>query len=161
MRRVYVNEAVCIGCHLCEVYCQQQHAPTKDLVKLFKRGNPRPLPRLRIEERGIVSFSVRCQQCDEAPCVQACLTGALARDPVSGEVTVDQERCIGCWTCMLFCPLGAIRQDEVQGKTIKCDLCPGEEIPVCVANCPNEALTYVEVKNGQKDVESKFGLGYR
>jgi carbon-monoxide dehydrogenase iron sulfur subunit len=145
MKKVYVNEAVCIGCHLCEVYCQLQHAQSKDLVKLFKRENPRPLPRLRVEERGIVSFSVRCQQCDEAPCVQACLTGALARDPSSGTVTVDQERCIGCWTCLLFCPLGAIRQNKTQNKMLKCDLCPGEEIPVCVTNCPNEALAYVEV----------------
>ncbi|HEY77791.1 MAG TPA: 4Fe-4S dicluster domain-containing protein [Dehalococcoidia bacterium] len=145
MKRVYVNEAVCIGCHLCEVYCQLQHAQSKDLVKLFKRENPRTLPRLRVEERGIVSFSVRCQQCDEAPCVQACLTGALARDSLSGTVAVDPERCIGCWTCLLFCPLGAIRQNEGQDKMIKCDLCPGEEVPVCVTNCPNEALAYVEV----------------
>jgi carbon-monoxide dehydrogenase iron sulfur subunit len=150
MRRVYVNEEVCIGCHLCEIYCQLQHAQSKDLVKVFKRENPRPLPRLRVEEQGIISFSVRCQQCDEAPCVQACLTGALARDPASGEVTVDQERCIGCWTCLLVCPLGAIRQNEAQDKTIKCDLCPGEEVPVCVTNCPNEALFYVEVNNGSK-----------
>jgi Fe-S-cluster-containing hydrogenase component 2 len=28
---------------------------------------------------------------------------------------------------------------------LKCDLGQGEEIPVCVANCPNEALVYVEV----------------
>ncbi|PIP05839.1 MAG: 4Fe-4S ferredoxin, partial [Syntrophobacterales bacterium CG23_combo_of_CG06-09_8_20_14_all_48_27] len=40
------------------------------------------------------------------------------------------------------CPLGAIRQDTEQKKVLKCDLCQGEEIPVCVANCPNEALVY-------------------
>jgi carbon-monoxide dehydrogenase iron sulfur subunit len=26
----------------------------------------------------------------------------------------------------------------------KCDLCPGLEVPACVANCPNEALVFVE-----------------
>jgi Fe-S-cluster-containing hydrogenase component 2 len=25
----------------------------------------------------------------------------------------------------------------------KCDLCPDRELPVCVANCPNEALSVV------------------
>jgi carbon-monoxide dehydrogenase iron sulfur subunit len=146
MRRVYVKEEVCIGCHLCEVYCQLQHARSNDLVKAFKRETPRPLPRLRVEENGVVSFSVRCQQCDEAPCVYACLTGAIARDPVTGLVRVDGERCIGCWTCLLVCPFGAIGQDMTQKKAIRCDLCQGEEIPVCVANCPNEALVYVEVE---------------
>lgn len=153
MRRVYVKEQVCIGCHLCEVYCQLQHAQSRDLIKAFKRELPHPLPGLWVEEKGVVSFSVCCQQCDEAPCVQACLTGALSRDPDSGVVNVDEERCIGCWTCLLVCPLGVIRQDTEQKKVLKCDLCQGEEIPVCVANCPNEALAHVEVQDGTPKVE--------
>jgi carbon-monoxide dehydrogenase iron sulfur subunit len=155
MKRVYVREEVCIGCHLCEVYCQLRHAQSTDLIKAFKRESPRPLPRLRVEERGVVSFSVRCQQCDEAPCVQACPTGALTRDPVISLVEVDEERCIGCWTCLLVCPLGALRQDAKQRMVVKCDLCQGDEVPVCVANCPNEALVYVEVPDGRPYLESK------
>ena len=27
-----------------------------------------------------------------------------------------------------------------EGYIVKCDLCPGQETPVCVVNCPNEAL---------------------
>ena len=145
MRRVYVKEQVCIGCHLCEVYCQLQHAQSKDLIKAFKRESPRPLSRITIEERGSVSFSIRCQQCEEAPCVQACITGALNQDSDSGVVNVDEERCVGCWTCLLVCPFGAIRQDKEKNKILKCDLCREEEIPACVTNCPNEALVYVEV----------------
>ena len=144
MRRVYINEEVCIGCHLCEVYCQLQRAHSKDIIKAFKRESSRPLPGLRVEENGAVSLSVRCQQCTEAPCSYACLTGAIIRDGVTGVVKVDEERCIGCWTCILICPFGVIRQDTKRGKTVKCDLCEGEEVPVCVVNCPNEALVYVE-----------------
>lgn len=140
MRRVYVNEQVCIGCHLCEIYCQLRHSQSIDLIKAFKKKSPRPLSRLRVDERGVVSFSVRCQQCSEAPCVYACITGALTYDHVRGVVEVDEARCAGCWTCLLVCPLGAIKQDTEQKKVLKCDLCQGEEIPVCVANCPNEAL---------------------
>lgn len=145
MKRIYIKEQACIACHLCEVYCQLQHAQSTDLIKAFKRESPRPLSRLRVEERGVVSFSVRCQHCEDAPCVYACLTGALSRDSDSGVVNVDKERCIGCWTCILVCPFGAIRQDAEQRKVLKCDLCQGKEIPVCVANCPNEALAHVEV----------------
>ncbi len=144
MKRVYIKEEVCIGCHLCEVYCQLQHAQSKDLIKAFKRESPRPLPRLWVEERGVVSFSLRCQQCDEAPCVQACITGALSRDPDSGVVDVDKERCIGCWTCILVCPFGAMKQDTKKETVVKCDLCQGEDLPACVANCPNEALVYTD-----------------
>ena len=144
-----------MSCHLCEVYCQLQHAQSKDLIKAFKRESPRPLPRLSIEERGSVSFSVHCQQCDEAPCVQACITGALARDPMSSLIKVDEERCIGCWTCLLVCPFGAIKQDKEKKKALKCDLCQGEEILACVTNCPNEALVYVEVQDGSPNVENK------
>ncbi len=147
MRRIYIKEPVCIGCHLCEVYCQVEHSQSKDLLKAFKRESPRPLPRLSVEERKPVSFSVRCQHCAEPPCVYACLTGALRKDTDSGIVTVDTERCIGCWTCILVCPFGAIRQDTNLGKIVKCDLCIGEDVPVCVTNCPNEALVYAEIED--------------
>ncbi|MFC1984808.1 hypothetical protein ACFLUW_00215 [Chloroflexota bacterium] len=49
MKSVYIKEEVCIGCHLCEVYCQLQHAQSKDLIKAFQRESPRPLPKLKIE----------------------------------------------------------------------------------------------------------------
>lgn len=147
MRKIYIQEEVCIGCHLCEVYCQQQHSRSKELVKAFKRESPRPLPRLWLEERKPVSFPVRCQHCDEPQCVYACLTGALSQNTDNGLVTLDEERCIGCWTCMLVCPFSAIRQDTNQRKVVKCDLCPGEDIPVCVSNCPNEALVYDKTEN--------------
>ncbi len=146
MKKVYVNEKVCMGCRLCEVYCLLKHAHTNDLVKAYKKESPRALPRVRVDESGIVSLSVRCEHCVDAPCVKACLTGALSRDPVTGLVTVDEERCIGCGTCALVCPLDVPKLDKDQKKMVKCDLCQDEEIPVCVANCPNEALVYMEEK---------------
>ena len=145
MKKVYVNEKVCIGCHLCEVFCQLQHARSGDLVKAFKKESPRAVPRIRVEENGVVALSIRCQHCEDAPCVKACLTGALRRDDETGVVAVDEDRCIGCGTCMLVCPMGVLRLDKDQKKMLKCDLCQGEDIPVCVANCPNEALVYVDV----------------
>ena len=145
MNRVFVKEEACIGCHLCEVYCQVEHSQTKDLIKAFKRESPRPLPRLWVEGGKPVSFAVQCRHCAEPSCVFACLTGALQRDPESGIISVDEERCTGCWTCILACPFGAIRRDTEQRRIVKCDLCPGEDVPACVTACPNEALIYAEV----------------
>jgi carbon-monoxide dehydrogenase iron sulfur subunit len=58
----------------------------------------------------------------------------------SDEVAIDAQKCIGCWTCIVACPYGALSRDVDSGTVIKCDVCPDREIPVCVANCPNEAL---------------------
>jgi carbon-monoxide dehydrogenase iron sulfur subunit len=147
MKRVLVNETVCMGCHLCEVYCQLQHSKSRDLVKAFKREKPRSVPRLRIEEKKPVSFSLMCQQCEKSYCVCACLTGAITRDPETGIITTDEEKCVGCWTCVLACPFGVIKQDLLRHKSVKCDLCQGSEIPACVRNCPNEALIYTAIEN--------------
>ncbi|MBI2831974.1 MAG: 4Fe-4S dicluster domain-containing protein [Chloroflexi bacterium] len=146
MKRIYVNEQVCMGCHLCEVHCQLKHSQSSDMIKAFKGEDGRPLPRLRIEERKPVFFSLRCQHCDEPACVYACLTGALRKDPQTGIVTVDENKCVGCWTCALVCRFGAVVPDKNHHRMVKCDLCPGEDVPVCVANCPNEALIYAEIE---------------
>jgi carbon-monoxide dehydrogenase iron sulfur subunit len=147
MGRIYVKEEVCIGCGLCEVYCQLEHSQSKDLIKAFKREAPRPLPRVHVERNVEVSFPVQCRHCTEPWCVYSCLTGAMHRDPVTGMVSIDMEKCIGCWTCIVACPYGAIKQDTAQHKVLKCDLCQGEDVPVCVMNCPNEALVYGEVQD--------------
>lgn len=141
MKRVFVNEEVCMGCTLCQVYCRAQHARSKDIVKAFKKEPG--LARLRVEVKSPASFAVPCRHCPDAPCVSACLTGALRQD-ATGIVQVDRDRCIGCWTCVLVCPVGAIRRDIPGHHIVKCDLCAGAEIPACVANCPNEALVYAE-----------------
>ena len=55
-------------------------------------------------------------------------------------VYVREEVCMGCGTCVLACPNGPLARDKNEGHIVKCDLCPGQETPVCVANYPNEAL---------------------
>jgi len=155
MKRIFIYEEACIGCHLCEVYCQLKHSQSKDLIKAFKREFPRPLPRLQVEEKMPVSFAVPCHHCDEPACVYACLTGALQKDPDSGVVIVDTDRCIGCWTCILACPFGVMKQDLYYGKSVKCDLCLDETTPVCVTNCPNEALVYVEEEDDARRAKAK------
>lgn len=149
MKQIYIKESSCIACHLCEVYCRLKHSSSGDLVKAFKKESPRPLPRLRVDESGTVSLSVHCQHCEDAPCIRACLTGALSRDPLTSLVTADEERCAGCGTCVLVCPLGVPQLDSSRKKMVKCDLCQGEEVPACVANCPNEALICADISDLQ------------
>ncbi|HXZ94679.1 MAG TPA: 4Fe-4S dicluster domain-containing protein [Dehalococcoidia bacterium] len=140
MKRVYIKEEVCIGCGLCEVYCQIEHSRSKNPLKAFKRETPRPLSRVRVERNIEVSFPIQCRHCIEPWCVYSCLTGALHKESTGDKVIVDMEKCVGCWTCIVACPYGALSRDLNSKTVIKCDLCPGREIPACVINCPNEAL---------------------
>jgi len=144
LKRIYTIQDHCIGCRLCEVHCITQNSTTKDIVKAHRKEVPSS--RVRVQEQGPVSFAVQCRHCNEPMCVYSCLSGAMSRDPVSGIVTHDKERCIGCWTCVMVCPFGAITPDLVQRKVVsKCDLCNGLETPACVQNCPNRALVFQEV----------------
>ena len=127
-----------MGCGLCRVYCATAHSRSQDVVKAGLREQA--VPRLRVERKAEVSFSVPCRHCDEPWCVYSCLTGAMSRDPVTGVVSSDPERCIGCWTCLVSCPNGALVKDKAGHAVLKCDLCAALEQPACVANCPNEAI---------------------
>ena len=142
MKKVYANEDWCLGCHLCEYYCAFAHCDEKDMVKAFKDGKPQP--RLHIEEGDSLNFAVSCRHCDEPLCVKGCITGALSIN--DGIITVDEDRCVGCWTCILSCPYGAIVRSK-DGKKVakKCDLCANSGgIPSCVTGCPNNAIVFEE-----------------
>jgi carbon-monoxide dehydrogenase iron sulfur subunit len=64
----------------------------------------------------------------------------MSKDPQTGIVISDSEKCVGCWTCLVACPYGVLARDSRDKVVAKCDLCPTQDIPVCVVNCPNEAL---------------------
>ena len=145
MKRVLIREESCIGCGLCQVYCKVEHSKSKDPIKAYRREQPQPVSRVRVETNKPHSVSIRCQNCEDTPCVVACLTGAMSLDTENGLVTHDPEKCIGCWTCIMVCPYSAIKADTSNKIIVKCDLCPNLEVPACVDNCPNEALVCEEV----------------
>lgn len=147
-KRIYPKEEVCIGCHLCEIYCILAHSGTRDLIKAFKRID-RPNPRVLVEERDdyYITFALQCRHCDDPLCIKACITGAMHRDEKTGYIICDEKKCVGCWSCILVCPYGAIRRGE-NGKAVsKCDLCIEQGSPVCVENCPNEALELKDLED--------------
>lgn len=138
MKRVYVNEQWCLGCHLCEYYCAFANSRMDDMVKALKGREIRP--NIQIEEKDNVSFAVSCRHCREPLCVRSCITGALSiRD---GVVRIDRNKCVGCYTCVLVCPYGAVLPSE-EGAVQKCELCvENGGTPACVKGCPNRAIVF-------------------
>lgn len=141
MKRIYVDEKWCLGCHLCEYNCAYANSGEPDMVKALK--NVTIHPRIHIEEESGVSFAVSCRHCTEPVCVKSCITGSLRVE--NGVVTFDREKCVGCYTCILVCPYGAITPSE-DGVVQKCELCLKNAggAPACVKGCPNQAIIYEE-----------------
>ena len=139
MKRVYVNEQWCLGCHLCEYNCAFANSGQTNIVKALKGKSI--FPRIHIEGEDKITFAVSCRHCEDPMCVKSCISGALSKK--DGTVCIDRNKCVGCLTCILVCPYGAMSQDA-NGAVQKCELCMGNTCgePACVKGCPNKAIVY-------------------
>jgi carbon-monoxide dehydrogenase iron sulfur subunit len=115
-------------------------------------NRPTPLARCKVSIDGASFTSTMCRHCEIPDCVLACKNGALYKDE-SGRTLVDEEKCVGCWMCVMACRFGAISRNVNQqnvpavtsnGINHHCDLCPGRSVPACVSICPTQALVYEE-----------------
>ena len=141
MKRVYVNEEWCLGCHLCEYYCAFAASGKDDMVKALQGRKINP--RITVEEGDGVCFAVSCRHCDEPLCVKGCITGALTVQ--DGVITINKDRCVSCYTCILCCPFGCVMPSD-EGVVQKCELClkSSSGKPACVQGCPNRAIVFEE-----------------
>jgi formate dehydrogenase iron-sulfur subunit len=87
-----------------------------------------------------------CKHCAEAPCLEACPTGAIVRTEFD-TVFVQQDICNGCGYCQPACPFGVVEIDRAgDGKAHKCTLCydrlkSGME-PACAKACPTDSIQF-------------------
>ncbi len=141
MKRVYVNEQWCLGCHLCEYVCAFANSGKRDMAAALK-GQP-IIPRIHVEDGDNISFAVSCRHCTDPICVKSCIAGALTQE--NGVIRVNREKCVGCLTCVLVCPYGALAPGQ-DGVMQKCELCLQNDCgePACVQACPNRAIVYEE-----------------
>jgi len=134
-----IDNRLCIGCHACTVACKSEHdipiGVNRTHVKYIEKG---------IFPNSTREFSVhRCNHCADAPCVEICPTTALYTR-TDGIVDFDNDRCIGCKSCMQACPYDALYIDPNTNTAAKCNYCAhrldGGYEPACVIVCPVEAI---------------------
>lgn len=149
LKEIFVRTDICTGCNTCKLACAVEHSDSKNLFAAINES-PKPKSRLYVEWLpGNIKVPVLCRHCEDAPCINACISGAISRSDL-GSVITDDDKCIGCWTCVMVCPYGVIGRDTNRGKAYRCDRCPDLDIPACVASCPTKALVYETVDNFSK-----------
>lgn len=149
MKQIFVKPEKCMGCKSCEIACAVQHSKDKTLFSAVLQSPP-PMKRLFVEAVETMKMPIICRHCEDAPCLNACISGCLYRDE-KGFVRRKKERCIGCWTCIMVCPFGVITRDKEKHIAVKCDRCHKLEIPACVNACPTHALVMTDVDELPKE----------
>lgn len=147
--QITFDAAKCIQCHGCETACKSWRGLPpgiryRRVLNLWDGGYPAVKS---------ASLSLACLHCVDPACVAVCPAEALAKDPATGRVLVDADRCIGCRACAGACPFGVPQfgPDKIMRK---CDLCLDEPLagtaPPCVATCPGKALALGEISPQEK-----------
>jgi Fe-S-cluster-containing hydrogenase component 2 len=164
---VVADPGLCVGCRRCEAACvaynQGKTQPTVSNIKVA-RNLLYGVEGTQVGSRGeglYGNFRVvqdTCRQCPHpVPCQLACPHAAIeVVAPVNARV-VNQDKCVGCGTCVDACPWEMTALDgPVLGaatRANKCHLCDGA--PECVEACPAGALQYVPWTDRTSEVPAR------
>lgn len=127
----------CVGCYACHIACLDAHHDVED-VDAKSHRTVKKVVKNQFEKH----ICPGCAHC--GICIEACPVQAIYKDPKTGFVLTDKEKCIGCHACEKVCPKDVIHFDK-DGKMEKCDGCierirEGRE-PACVRVCFPGAIT--------------------
>jgi formate dehydrogenase iron-sulfur subunit len=171
----FTDTTRCIGCKACEVACKEWNLLPADglhlsgmsydntvglsattwrhvaFIEKISGGNANGQARateMAPYQSNWLMMSDVCKHCHNAPCLEACPTGALFRTEFD-TVVVQQDICNGCGYCVPACPFGVVELSLVDGKAHKCTLCydrlKGGLEPACAKACPTDSIQFGEV----------------
>ncbi len=132
----------CIGCKSCEAACKAEHGlgPGENRNRVVWLGDT--------TQPALDFLTLSCQHCERPACLRACPVApkAIFKDPDTGVVRINEDRCTGCGECVIACPYGAMGYDAIDHHAVKCDLCHDRRAvgrkPACATVCPGEAITF-------------------
>lgn len=173
-----IDTSRCVACHACEVACKSaNNVPVGVFWNRVLTDGGSGVETLAGEyPNGTISvMTISCQHCENPACVKVCPVGATYKDPETGVVRQDYDKCIGCRMCMAACPYnarsfnwaepafvpdfaygdGQVERRE-RGVAEKCTLCKertdrGEE-PRCVQCCPLGARIFGDLDDPNSEV---------
>ncbi|ABV88355.1 MULTISPECIES: 4Fe-4S dicluster domain-containing protein [Shewanella] len=147
------DENKCIGCQACNVACRSENNVPESVTRIQVRieGPYGNFPHLHFKYN-----RVSCEQCENAPCVKVCPTGAAYVND-DGIVSINEKKCVGCLYCVAACPYKVRFINPETRVPDKCDFCKetrlarGEE-PACVTVCPTQALVFGDANDMTSEV---------
>ena len=128
IKTIKIDIDKCNGCRACEVICSAFHAMPK-----YSSNNP-ARSRIRVTREPIRDVYVPVYAGDYV--VAEC----AGRD----KYLIDGKEYDECTFCRASCPSRDLFKEPDSGLPLKCDMCEGEDEPLCVKWCMVDALTYEE-----------------
>ncbi len=169
----------CLGCQACASSCHLSNNLPQGIWWNRVLTDGGDFVDVAQEDGEVLSMGhlpVSCQHCENPACVKVCPVGATYKDPETGIVRQDYDKCIGCRMCMAACPYTGVRSfnwDEPkysvgfpvgdadvaphQKHTVeKCTMCinliaKGQQ-PKCVTSCVGEARFWGDLDDPESEV---------
>ena len=150
--RFHFDATACVGCHCCEVACNEQNGNSAD-IKWRRVGETQSgiFPNVSNHFN-----SMSCNHCIDPECLKGCPTESYIKFD-NGIVFHDDDTCIGCQYCTWNCPYEVPVFNEDRGIVTKCHMCHDKlevgQTPACVQACPAGAIE-IELVNTNEWLET-------
>jgi benzoyl-CoA reductase subunit BamC len=128
IKNIKVDADRCSGCRSCEIVCSAFHAEPK-----YSSVNP-ARSRVRVITHRLQNIWLPVFAGEYTP------TECAGRDIY----TIDGKEYDECGFCRAACPSRDMFKEPDSGLPLKCDMCEGEDEPLCVKWCLTDVLVYEE-----------------
>ncbi len=150
--RFHFDMTACVGCHCCEVACNEQNNNSAD-IKWRRVGE---MEAGTFPEVSQLFNSMSCNHCIDPECLKGCPTNSYIKFD-NGIVFHNDDVCIGCQYCTWNCPYEVPIFNPDRGIVTKCHMCHEKleegQTPACVQACPAGAIE-IEVVNMQEWIKN-------
>jgi len=168
----------CVGCNACTTACKIANNVPEGIFwtrALTDGGDAPDTPKGTFPNVQMRYITVGCQHCENPACTKVCPVGATYKDPETGIVRQDYDKCIGRM-CIAACPYTGVRSFNWQEPAYPMDFAVGDadvpahqkhtvekctfcyqrqargEVPACMDLCPARARFWGDLDDPDSDV---------
>ena len=174
----------CVGCNYGTMACKVENNLPEGTFwsrALTDGGEVEYTPSGEYPDGLSMSFlTLACQHCENPACVKVCPVGATYKDPETGVVRQDYDKCIGCRMCMSACPYNGVRSFNWEEPAYHLDFPVGDQdvaphqkhvvekctfcwhrlakglAPACVEACSARARIFGDASDPDSEVSRKL-----